>query len=151
MDDLDFMTLAVLEAEAAMLRGDVPVGAVLVRDGEVLAAGSNTKTIDPTAHAEIQAIRAGAERLGNWNLRECDLYVTLEPCPMCAGACVAARIRTIIFGSSDPRAGAVGTLYDIPSDRRLNHRCAVRSGILKERCEALLKEYFIMRRKTKSG
>lgn len=129
-----------------MLRGDVPVGAVLVENDEVLASVSNTKTTDPTAHAEIKAIRAGAERIGNWNLRDCDLYVTLEPCPMCAGACVNARIRTIIFGASDPRAGAVGTLYDIPSDRRLNHRCAVRGGVLKERCETLLKEYFIKRR-----
>jgi len=140
------MTLALREAEKACGEGNVPVGAVLVRDGDVLAVGSNAKTTDPTAHAEIQAIRSGSERLGTWNLKGCDLYVTLEPCPMCAGACVNARLRNLVFGARDPRAGAVGTLYDIPRDLRLNHRCGVRGGVLESACAELLKEYFRRRR-----
>jgi tRNA(adenine34) deaminase len=147
MDDIEFMSQALFEAERAMTRGDVPVGAVLVRAGEILARGSNVKTNDPTAHAEIQVIRLGAERLGTWNLRGCDLYVTLEPCPMCAGAGVNARLRGIVFGARDFRAGAAGTLYDIPRDTRLNHRCKVRGGVLEDRCLELLREYFRRRRK----
>lgn len=147
--DVYFMLQALREAERAFSRGDVPVGAVLTRDGEILAKGSNIKTFDPTAHAEIQVIRAGAERIGNWNLQNCDLYVTLEPCPMCAGAAVNARIRNIVFGAWDPRCGAVGTLYDIPRDVRLNHRCEVRGGVLKETCSELLREYFRKKRNIK--
>jgi tRNA(adenine34) deaminase len=142
MNEIDFMSQALIEAKKALKRGDVPVGAVLVKNGEILARGSNVKTIDPTAHAEIQVIRMGAERMGNWNLRECDLYVTLEPCPMCAGASVNARIRSIVFGTKDPKAGAAGTLYNIPRDTRLNHRCRVRSGVLKDLCAEMLHEYF---------
>jgi tRNA(adenine34) deaminase len=148
MDDIYFMSQALLEAEWAMSRGDVPVGAVLVREGEILARGSNVKTTDPTAHAEMQVIRLGAERMGSWNLRGCDLYVTLEPCPMCAGAGVNARLRDIVFGARDFRAGAAGSLYDIPRDTRLNHRCGVRGGILQERCLELLRAYFRQKRKT---
>jgi tRNA(adenine34) deaminase len=147
MKDIDFMCQALLEAEQAMARGDVPVGAVLVREGEILARGSNVKTTDPTAHAEIQVIRLGAEKLGTWNLRDCDLYVTLEPCPMCAGAGVNARLRDIVFGARDFRAGAAGSLYNIPRDTRLNHRCGVRGGILEDRCLELLREYFRRKRK----
>jgi tRNA(adenine34) deaminase len=150
MNDMDFMIQALAEAERAMERGDVPVGAVLVREGEILARGSNVKTTDPTAHAEIQVIRLGAERLGTWNLRGCDLYVTLEPCPMCAGAGVNARLRDIVFGARDFRAGAAGTLYDIPRDTRLNHRCGVRGGVLENRCLELLREYFRQRRQRES-
>jgi tRNA(adenine34) deaminase len=141
-----FMSQALVEAEKALKRGDVPVGAVLVNDGEILARGSNVKTFDPTAHAEIQVIRMGAERIGSWNLKGCDLYVTLEPCPMCAGAGVNARIRKIVFGATDPKAGAAGTLYDIPRDARLNHRCGVRGGVLKDLCAGMLHEYFRMKR-----
>ena len=140
------MNAALEEARSALLRGDVPVGAVVVRDGIVLGRGSNRKTCDPTAHAEIQAIRSAAEALGHWNLRGCDLYVTLEPCPMCAGACVNARVRTIVFGARDPRAGAAGSLFDIPRDTRLNHRCGVRHGLFAEACATLLREYFLRRR-----
>lgn len=147
--DETFMDLALREAREALLRGDVPVGAVVVRDGAVLGRGSNRKTCDPTAHAEVQAIRSAAEALGHWNLGGCDLYVTLEPCPMCAGACVNARLRTLVFGAYDPRAGASGSLFDIPRDTRLNHRCRVRHGIRAEACAALLREYFLSRRSQK--
>jgi tRNA(adenine34) deaminase len=147
MRDIDFMSLALLEAERAMARGDVPVGAVLVREGEILARASNVKTTDPTAHAEVQVIRLGAEKLGTWNLKDCDLYVTLEPCPMCAGAAVNARLRDVVFGARDFRAGAAGTLYNIPRDTRLNHRCGVRGGVLEDCCLELLREYFKRRRK----
>ena len=140
------MSQALAEAEKAFLRGDVPVGAVLVKNGEVLGRGANVKTTDPTAHAEIQAIRMGAESLGSWNLSGCDLYVTLEPCAMCAGACVNARIRNIIFGAKDPKAGASGSLYDIPSDVRLNHRCGVIGGVMEAACAELLIKYFRLRR-----
>ncbi|WP_233572550.1 tRNA adenosine(34) deaminase TadA [Fretibacterium sp. OH1220_COT-178] len=145
-DEEAFMRLALEEAREARLRGDVPVGAVVVRGDVVLGRGSNRKTCDPTAHAELQAIRSAAERLGHWNLGDCDLYVTLEPCPMCAGACVNARLRRIVFGARDPRAGAAGSLFDIPRDSRLNHRCRVRHGVLAEECAALLRDYFLRRR-----
>jgi len=145
-DSLCFMSEAIVEAEKAFLRGDVPVGAVLVKDGAVLGRGSNVKTTDPTAHAEVQAIRMAAESLGNWNLSGCDLYVTLEPCAMCAGACVNARIRNIVFGAKDPKAGAVGSLYDIVRDARLNHRCGVRGGVMETVCAELLVKYFRLRR-----
>ena len=146
MDETYFMSQAILAAKTALTRQDVPVGAVLVKDGEILAWASNVKTIDPTAHAEIQVIRKSAELLGSWNLKGCDLYVTLEPCPMCAGACVSARVRNVIFGARDPKAGAGGSLYNILADTRLNHRCGVRGGVLADVCSALLKEYFRQRR-----
>ena len=145
-DEEAFMRLALEEAREACLRGDVPVGAVVVRGDVVLGRGSNRKTCDPTAHAELQAIRSAAERVGHWNLGDCDLYVTLEPCPMCAGAYVNARLRRIVFGARDPRAGAAGSLFDIPRDSRLNHRCRVRHGVLAEECAALLRDYFLRRR-----
>jgi len=141
-----YMAQAVAEAERAFARGDVPVGAVLVKDGEVLGKGANVKTTDPTAHAEIQAIRMAAESLGSWNLSGCDLYVTLEPCAMCAGACVNARIRNVVFGAKDPKAGASGSLYNIPRDSRLNHRCGVRGGVMEAACAELLIRYFRLRR-----
>ncbi|MDR3231360.1 MAG: tRNA adenosine(34) deaminase TadA [Synergistaceae bacterium] len=146
MDDVYFMSRALLEAERAFLRGDVPVGAILVRGEEVLAGSSNVKTLDPTAHAEILAIREAACRIGCWNLEGCDLYVTLEPCAMCAGAAVNARLRSIVFGAGDPRAGAAGSLYDIPRDTRLNHRCRVQGGVLEESCAGILRKYFERRR-----
>ena len=144
--DDNYMSLALAEAEGAFARGDVPVGAVLVRNGEIIGRGSNVKTTDPTAHAEIQAIRAAAELIGSWNLSGCDLYVTLEPCAMCAGACVNARIRNIVFAAKDPKAGATGSLYDIPRDARLNHRCGVRGGVMETACAELLVKYFRLRR-----
>lgn len=141
-----FMRRALEEAAQAAARGDVPVGAILVSGGRVLSTGSNRKENDPTAHAEIVAIRGGGSSLGTWNLGGCTLYVTVEPCPMCAGAIVLARISRLVFGCSDPRAGACGTLYDIVGDVRLNHRCAVRSGVLEEECARVMTEYFLNRR-----
>ncbi|MDR1378707.1 MAG: tRNA adenosine(34) deaminase TadA [Synergistaceae bacterium] len=149
MNEDYFMFQALLAAKEALVRGDVPVGAVLVRSKEILARSSNTKTIDPTAHAEMRAIRAAAERIGSWNLRGCDLYVTLEPCPMCAGACINARIRNVFFGAKDPRAGAAGSLYNLLCDIRLNHRCGVWGGVLENHCAAVLREYFESRRRRK--
>ncbi|MDR1979962.1 MAG: tRNA adenosine(34) deaminase TadA [Synergistaceae bacterium] len=149
MDDIYFMSQALLAAKTALARQDVPVGAVLVKDGEILARASNVKTVDPTAHAEIQVIRKAAELTGSWNLSGCDLYVTLEPCPMCAGACVTARIRNVVFGARDPKAGAGGSLYNILSDTRLNHRCGVRGGVLEDACSDMLREYFRLRRNCK--
>jgi len=144
--DENYMPQAITEAEKAFARGDVPVGAVLVKDGEIIGRGSNVKTIDPTSHAEVQAIRAAAGLIGSWNLSGCDLYVTLEPCVMCAGACVNARIRNIVFGAKDPKAGATGSLYNIPRDARLNHRCGVRGGVMEAACAELLLKYFRLRR-----
>jgi tRNA(adenine34) deaminase len=144
--DEEYMSQAVAEARQAFLRGDVPVVAIVVRDGEVLGRGANAKTTDPTAHAEIQAIRMAAESIGRWNLSGCDLYVTLEPCVMCSGACVNARIRNIVFGAKDPKAGASCSLYNIPRDARLNHRCGVRGGVMETDCAELLVKYFRLRR-----
>ncbi len=141
-----FMRRALEEAASAAARGDVPVGALVVTEGRDISTGSNRKEDDPTAHAEILAMRGAAASLGKWNLRGCTLYVTVEPCPMCAGAIVLARISRLVFGCSDPRAGACGTLYDIVRDGRLNHRCAVRSGVLEEECAAMMTEYFRNRR-----
>lgn len=147
--DAFFMTKALEEARHAALRGDVPVGAAVVRDGEILSTASNRKENDPTAHAEILAIRRAAAEAGSWNLRGCTLYVTAEPCPMCAGAIVLARIDRLVYGCADPRTGACGTLYDIARDRRLNHRCSVTKGVLGEECAELLTGYFIERRKNR--
>ncbi len=147
MDDISFMRRALEEARRAFSRGDVPVGAVVVSSaGEVIGTGANRKTDDPTAHAEVQAIRAAAAVRGHWNLSGCGLYVTLEPCPMCAGACVNARVSRVVFGARDSRAGAGGSLYNILRDSRLNHRCEVREGVLAEEAERLLRGYFLERR-----
>ena len=141
-----FMKLALTEAAEAAHRGDVPVGALVVMEGRVLSAASNRKEKDPTAHAEILALRKAALLLDTWNLRGAELYVTVEPCPMCAGALVLSRISRLVFGCPDPRAGACGTLYDIVRDTRLNHRCAVRSGVLENECADLMTSFFRRRR-----
>ncbi len=142
------MKLAVREALAAQEHGDVPVGAVLVRSGRVLARGHNTRDLlgDPSGHAEINALRLGAQRTGSWRLDGCELFVTLEPCPMCAGAVVAARIDRLVFGAFDAKAGACGTLYNIPEDPRLNHRTTVVRGVLAEECAEPLARFFGERR-----
>jgi tRNA(adenine34) deaminase len=130
-------------------RAEVPVGAVVVGPGgDVLARAHNQREsdTDPTAHAEILAIRAAARALGSWRLEGCTLVVTLEPCPMCAGAVVAARIDRVVYGAADPKAGAAGSLWDIPRDRRLNHRAEVIGGVLAEESAALLREFFARRR-----
>ena len=139
-----FMTKALEQARAAAEIGEVPIGAVVVCDGRVVASAFNRREIDadPTAHAEMIAVRQAAEALGRWRLEGCTVYVTLEPCPMCAGALHAARVDACVYGAVDPKAGALGTLYDIASDTRLNHRYEVVSGVLADESAALLKEFF---------
>ncbi len=143
-----FMRIALGEAQRAFQMGEVPVGAVVVADGEVVSSGHNRTATDndPTAHAEIIAIRSAAARLGSERLRGCDLYVTLEPCPMCAGAIVNGRIRRLFFGAHDLKAGAAVTLYSITNDSRLNHRCDVVGGILDLDATELLQQFFRERR-----
>jgi len=143
--DESFMRLALAEAEAAGLAGDVPVGAVVVSaDGTVLGRGRNRREErgDPTAHAEVEALREAAQRLGHWRV-EATLYVTQEPCPMCAGAVVNARVRRLVYGCPNPKAGAVATLFAIPTDPRLNHRAEVRAGVLADEAAGLLRAFFV--------
>jgi tRNA(adenine34) deaminase len=142
------MDLALERARRAQAHGDVPIGAVLAREGEPLAAAGNERELrrDPTAHAELLAIRAAAEALGGWRLPETTLYVTLEPCPMCAGAIVLARIPTVVYGCADPKAGAAGSVLDVLGEPALNHRPAVSGGLREEECAALLREFFAARR-----
>ena len=142
------MALALAEAERAGAAGEVPIGAVVVRDGVAIAAAGNAPITrrDPTAHAEVLALRAAAEAVGNYRLPSCDLYVTVEPCAMCVGAALQARIRTLVFGCDDPKAGAVGSLFDLASDPRLNHRIAIVRGVGAERARRLLRDFFAARR-----
>lgn len=143
-EHVEWMRLALAEASAALATGDVPVGAVVVRDGEVVAVGRNERELheDPTAHAELIAIREAARVIGDRHLTDCTLVVTLEPCVMCAGAIVAARIPTVVFGAWDERAGAAGSLYDVLRDRRLNHRVEVYAGVEAEAASKLLLDFF---------
>lgn len=138
------MQLALAEAERAAGHGDVPIGAVVVRDGEVLASACNERELvsDPTAHAEILALRAAATAAGSWRLDDTTMYVTLEPCPMCAGALVLARVTRLVYGPQDPRAGAAFSLYNIVQDPRLNHQMDITAGVLEEDCAALLRSFF---------
>lgn len=147
-DDNYYMQQAFDEAKNAFSRGDVPVGAIIVKDSQVIAKGSDKKFSDPTEHAEIIAIRSCAEKFGYWNLSGCTLYVTLEPCPMCAGACVNARVSRVVYGAKNYRSGAGGTLYNILSDSRLNHVCKVTAGIMENECVKILQDYFLRRRKS---
>jgi tRNA(adenine34) deaminase len=146
--DLRMMAIALEEARACPSWGDVPIGAVVARGGEVLARAGNQRERlhDPTAHAEILALRDAGEALGSWRLQGCTLYVTLEPCAMCAGAVVLARIDRVVFGAADPKAGFVGSLDDLVRDARLNHRAEVTSGVLAEESSELLKRFFAERR-----
>jgi tRNA(adenine34) deaminase len=146
--DEHFMRLAVREAENALVHEDVPVGAVVVRDGEVLAAAHNERELraDPTAHAELLAMREAARVLGDWRLLDCVLYVTLEPCAMCAGAIVLARVPRVVFAATDPKAGAAGSVLDVLAQARLNHRPDVSSGLLAEVSSELLRTFFASRR-----
>jgi tRNA(adenine34) deaminase len=148
VDDAHFMRLALDLARQAEAAGEVPVGAVVVQGGSVVGCGYNRpiSSRDPTAHAEIEALRAAAGALGNYRLPGCTLYVTLEPCPMCAGAMVHARIARLVFGASDPRAGAAGTVFNIVQARELNHRVEVSGGVLAAESCALLQEFFRRRR-----
>ncbi|MCC5952111.1 MAG: nucleoside deaminase [Acidimicrobiia bacterium] len=142
------MELALVEAERALSHDDVPVGAVILRGDEVLAARHNERELtgDPTAHAEVLALRDAAERLGRWRLDGCSLVVTLEPCPMCAGAAVAARLDELVYGAADLKGGAVGSLYNLVVDPRLGHELTWRSGVATDRCAALLSTFFAARR-----
>jgi tRNA(adenine34) deaminase len=147
-DDDAAMGVALDEARLATGHGDVPVGAAVVVDGTVVGRGHNERerTGDPTAHAEVLALRAAAEALGRWRLDDATLYVTLEPCPMCAGAAVNARLARVVFGAVDPKAGACGSLYGIGADPRLNHEFAVTAGVRADECAALLTAFFADRR-----
>ena len=147
-DDREFMEAALAEAHEAEAEGEVPVGAVVVRDGEIIARTHNQPVglNDPTAHAEILALRAAAERLGNYRLTGCDLYVTLEPCAMCAGALVHARVRRLVYAAADPKAGAITSRMRLLEAPHLNHRVEVAGGVLAEEAAALLQRFFAFRR-----
>ena len=148
MDDITAMRLALAEAESAVAHGDVPVGAVVVANDEVVGAAGNARERlgDPTAHAEILALRAAAGALGTWRLQSATVYVTLEPCVMCAGGLVHARVHRLVFGAFDPKAGAASSLYNVPQDPRLNHVVEVTPGVLDAESAALLRSFFTARR-----
>ena len=150
MDDHDFMQLALEEARTAIEHADVPVGAVGVVDGKVIASAHNEREVrrDPTAHAEILLLKRAAEHLGDWRLSGLSVYVTVEPCPMCAGALIAARVPRLVYGTPDPRAGAAYSLYNIVQDPRLAHRCESVAGVLREECGELIGEFFRQRRES---
>lgn len=144
MDDQYWMKQALAEARRAADLGEVPIGAVVVRDGEVVGRGHNRREVDgdPLAHAELLALREAALRVGGWRLSGCTMVVTLEPCPMCAGALVASRIDRLVYGAADPKAGYCGSLGNLVQDARLNHRLEVSSGVLAEESAALLRGFF---------
>jgi tRNA(adenine34) deaminase len=152
MDEM-WMSLALTEARQAAAEGEVPVGAVVVAGGRVLARARNgrERLDDPTAHAEVLALRAAARSLGRWRLTGCTLYVTLEPCFMCAGALVNARVDRVVFAAKDPKAGAAGSLADVLADQRLNHQPQVAGGVLEAACGELLREFFRSRRRGKTS
>lgn len=147
-DDAYFMEQAIAQARRAEALGEVPVGAVVVRDGVVIAAGYNHPigTHDPTAHAEIMALREAATVLGNYRLPGCTLYVTLEPCAMCSGAMMHARLARVVFGASDPKTGACGSVLNLFGEARLNHHTALHGGVLADQCGSLLRAFFAARR-----
>jgi len=153
MTDELFMQQAIAAAKEAKALGEVPVGAVLVKNGEVIATGFNQPIgrHDPTAHAEIAALRAAAEALGNYRLPGCTLYVTLEPCAMCAGAMMHARLERVVFGAADPKTGACGSVLNLFAEEKLNHHTTVTQGVLAEECSSLLKTFFAERRAAKNS
>ena len=146
--DIDFMRAAVDEARAASEAGEVPIGAVAVVNGEIIGRGQNRvlRDIDPTAHAEVVAMRQAARKVGNYRLTECELFVTLEPCAMCAGAMIHSRLKRLVYGARDPKAGAAGSVLEVLNHPRLNHRMEVTAGVLEEECGELLREFFRQRR-----
>jgi tRNA(adenine34) deaminase len=148
LDDLQFLLAAIAQAEAAERDGEVPVGAVVVHSGEIIARGSNrvVRDSDPTAHAEIVAMRAAGAVLGNYRLEGCTLYTTLEPCAMCAGAVLHARIARLVYAANDPKAGACGSVLNVMNHPRLNHKVELVSGVLAEECGSMLTEFFRRRR-----
>lgn len=139
-----FMKEALKEAQKAYKKGEAPIGAVIVKDGKIIARGHNERELkqDSTLHAEMTAIKKACRKLGSWRLIDCDMYVTLEPCPMCAGAVLQSRIKRIFIGTDDPKAGAVGSVIDILAIDKFNHKTLVFSGILKDECSAILKQFF---------
>ncbi|KRB91431.1 tRNA adenosine(34) deaminase TadA [Noviherbaspirillum sp. Root189] len=147
--DTIFMQQALSQAHNAWALGEVPVGAVVVKDGEVIATGFNQPigTHDPTAHAEVMALRAAATILGNYRLPGCELFVTLEPCAMCSGAMMHARLARVVFGASDPKTGACGSVVDLFAQEKLNHHTEIVGGVLAEECSALLRQFFAERRR----
>lgn len=153
MTDEDYMSLALALARQAWELGEVPVGAVVVKDGEVIGRGCNSPISrhDPSAHAEIMALRNAAEHLGNYRLVGCTLYVTLEPCAMCIGAIFQARIARVVYGASDPKTGACGSIVNLPEEPRLNHHAVMSAGVRQAECGAMLSEFFAERRKKASG
>nr|WP_158748866.1 tRNA adenosine(34) deaminase TadA [Acidobacterium sp. S8] len=148
MQDEIFMQAALEEARFAAAAGEVPIGAVIVLNGEVIAHGQNRvlRDVDPTAHAEIVAMRAAAYVVGNYRLLNCELYVTLEPCAMCSGAMIHARLARLVYGAADPKAGAAGSVLEVLNHPKLNHKMPVTSGVLSEECGTILKEFFRSRR-----
>ena len=152
MTDKDFMMAAIIEARAAPPDGDTPVGALVVVDGRIVARAHNRreKDFDPTAHAEVMAIREAAKCLGRWRLSDATVYITKEPCVMCAGALVMARVGRVVYGAHDPKYGAAWSLYNILEDDRLNHRVSVTGGVMAEECMRLLKDFFETRRNDKA-
>ncbi|PKL50897.1 MAG: tRNA adenosine(34) deaminase TadA [Planctomycetes bacterium HGW-Planctomycetes-1] len=151
--DQHFMRAAIDQANIALENDDVPVGAVIVCENKIIAKGYNQRQQlnDPTAHAEIIALTAAAEHIGHWRLLNCTIYVTLEPCPMCAGALVLARINRLVFGCDDPKTGACGSLYNIVQDNRLNHRLEITKGVLADDCSKLLQDFFSVKRQRKDN
>ena len=147
-DDLEFMREAIAEATASASAGEVPIGAVIVHNGEIIARGQNRvlRDLDPTGHAEIVAMRTAAQALKNYRLTGCELYVTLEPCAMCAGAMIHARLTRLIYAADDPKAGAAGSVLEVLNHPRLNHQMAVESGMLGDEAGILLREFFRQRR-----
>ena len=145
------MQQALAEADIAESLGEVPIGAVIVLDGQIIGRGHNLREIsqDPTTHAEVIAIRQAAKQLGSWRLLDCTLYVTLEPCVMCMGAIILARIPQLVFGCRDPKAGAVGSIYNFSEDERFNHQVKVREGVLQQECSAQLSHFFRQLREQK--
>jgi tRNA(adenine34) deaminase len=148
MQDSNYMRQAISQAHNAWALGEVPVGALIVKDGEIIATGFNQPigTHDPTAHAEIMALRAAASILGNYRLPGCELYVTLEPCAMCAGAMMHARLARVVFGAADPKTGACGSVVNLFEQEKLNHHTELVGGVMAQECAALLKDFFTARR-----
>jgi tRNA(adenine34) deaminase len=150
-DDEKFMREALVEARRAWDAGEVPVGAVVVRDGEIIGRGFNRPITsnDPTSHAEVVALRDAATKIGNYRLVDCELYVTLEPCMMCVGAMIHARLKRVVFGAMEPKTGVVGSVLNLPAEPRLNHHAAFIGGVLAEDCGNMLKAFFAERRSEK--
>jgi len=152
-NDIKYMKMALAEARKAYQRAEVPIGAVVICDDQVVGRGFNLReqTQDPTSHAEMIALREAAKNEASWRLENCQLYVTLEPCPMCAGAILQSRIKRLVYGASDPKAGAVNSLYQLLNDERFNHQVEVEAGVMKKEAAQLLKDFFRDLRERKDG